>query len=661
MRKRFISRTGKQTLRRVRLQLEELESRELPSSTLPNLSIDPNSFAANDIIVRWQSGGPTQNALTTGAVPLGNNTYDILLAKGVTALQAVSYYSALAGVNFAQPDYLVTSASVSAPTDPYLSSQWYLSTIHAQTAWNVTTGGSRILVAEIDTGVSADTDLVPNLVAGYNFITNTANAADDNGHGTIVAGEIGAVGNNGVGVAGVDWNVEIMPLKFLDANGNGYLSNAVLAINYAVASGAKIINASWGGGSYDAATASAIQNAQSHGVIFVAAAGNNGSNDDITPEYPANYAYNNVISVAATDQNNNIASFSDYGGHSVSLAAPGAYILSTAPGNTYEYYSGTSMAAPLVTGALALVWSIHPTWTYTQVINDLLNNTDKLASLNGKVETGLLDVGKAVAAAMPTTAAPTAAAPATTSKTTTATTTQTATTTTFSSGNVNLAVPTQQSATSTMTVSQHETITTLTVTVNVKAAADAGVEITLVSPTGQSILLFNRRGGAGQNLTNTTFADASPNAIYLTAAPFTGTIRPEYALAGFKNINVYGTWKLIVTDTLKSNPMTLVNWSLNVTGTAGTASTAGMLVGEAAPVVAWVFSRSGAAAVQSVNSQSLTARQNTAGGPQSPAYAPAQGKTILFAANEPDSSDVVTDTEEVDRLLAAIFINPNDE
>ncbi len=658
MRKRSTSRPGKQALRQVRLQLEELESRELPSSTLPTLTIDSNSYSANDIIVRWQNGAPTQTPLSTSTVPLGNSTYQVMLAPAVSVSQAVSYYSSLAGVDFAQPDYLVTSTSVSAPTDPYLSLQWYLSAIHAQTAWNVSTGGSRILVAEIDTGVAADTDLAPNLVGGFNFITNTTNATDDNGHGTIVAGEIGAVGNNGVGVAGIDWNVQIMPLKFLDANGNGYLSNAVLAINYAVASGAKIINASWGGGSYDAATASAIQNAQSHGVIFVAAAGNNSSNDDATPEYPANYAFNNVVSVAATDENNNIASFSDYGGKSVSIAAPGVSIVSTAPGNTYEYYSGTSMAAPLVTGALALVWSIHPTWTYTQVINDVLNNTDKLSSLTGKVETGLLDVGKAVQAAMPTsTTAPTATTPTTpTAKATTA-----ATLTTFSSGNVNLAVPTQKSATSTMTVSQHESIGTLTVTVNVKAAADSGVEITLVSPTGQSILLFNRRGGSGQNLTNTTFADASPNAIYLTPAPFTGTVRPEYVLSSFKNINVYGTWKLIVMGTLKNNPVTLVNWSLNVTGTAGTASAAGVTADDGASVVAWVLGPTGASAVQNTIRQTFAAGQETSAEPLSHSYAQAPGKAVLFAADDTDSSVAASDTEEVDRLLAAIFINSNDE
>ena len=514
-------------------------------------------------------------------------------------------------------------------------------------------------MAEIDTGVADDTDLAPNLVPGYNFITDTTNTTDDNGHGTIVAGEIGAVGNNGIGIAGIDWNVQIMPLEFLDANGNGYLSNAVLAINYAVSAGAKIINASWGGDAYDAAMASAIQNAQSHGVIFVAAAGNNGSNDNVTAEYPASYSFNNVVSVAATDQNNNIASFSDYGSTTVSIAAPGLSIASTAPGNTYEYYTGTSMAAPLVTGALALVWSIHPTWTYTQVIADVLDNTDKLASLTGKVETGLLDVGKAVAAAMP---APTIA-PTTPAKTTTTTTT--AGSTIYASGNIDLAVPSLQSTTSTITITQHESISNLTVTVNLTAAADDGVDISLVSPTGVTVLLFNHRGGSGKNITNTTFEDSSPNAIYKAAAPFTGTVRPEYALSAFDKLDAYGTWKVVVTSIAKNDPTTLLNWSLNVSGTATTVKAASVSGGDAMVVVpvpngaTWVFGSTEVITVSAANGQSVAvAGQNPSGNVGSQSYLPAQVKTILFAADEADSSDAMQDTE-VDRLLDAIFININ--
>ena len=175
------------------------------------------------------------------------------------------------------------------------------------------------------------------------------------------------------------------------------MSNAVKALNYAVAHGAKVVNNSYGGGGSDPAMAAAIDNARAHGVIFVAAAGNDGTNNDTSPVYPANYSANNVVTVAATDRNDRLASFSNYGRTTVDLAAPGVSILSTLPGNRYGVYSGTSMATPHVVGALALVWDAHPTWTYRQVIDAVLNTTHPLASLRGKVATGgRLDVLKAI-------------------------------------------------------------------------------------------------------------------------------------------------------------------------------------------------------------------------------------------------------------------------
>jgi subtilisin family serine protease/methionine-rich copper-binding protein CopC len=237
----------------------------------------------------------------------------------------------------------------------------------------------------------------PNDVIGWNFANNTNNPFDDNGHGTHVSGILGAVGNNGIGVAGVDWNVSIMPVKFLDSSGQGSVSNFIEGLNYAVQHGAKISNNSWTGASGSQMLYDAIANAQSHGMIFVAAAGNNSSNNDTNPVYPANTPLNNVVSVAATDQTGNLASFSDYGAKTVDLAAPGVNILSTLPGGKYGYDSGTSMATPEVTGALALVWSEHPTWNYTQVINQVLATVTKESSLSGKVATaGILNVGAAV-------------------------------------------------------------------------------------------------------------------------------------------------------------------------------------------------------------------------------------------------------------------------
>jgi subtilisin family serine protease/subtilisin-like proprotein convertase family protein len=239
----------------------------------------------------------------------------------------------------------------------------------------------------------------PNDLIGWNYVNNNDNPMDYNGHGTNVAGILGAIGNNGIGVAGVDWNVQIMPVEFMGANGYGSVSNFIDALNYAVQHGAKITNNSWEGAPYSQALYDAFLNAQQHGVISVAAAGNEGSNNDSNPDYPASFgqSLNSVVAVAATTNTDQLAPFSNYGPHSVELAAPGVNILSTMPGGKYMAMSGTSMAAPEVSGAMALVWGLHPSWSYIQVIDQVLNTTDKLPSLQGKVETGgRLDVAAAV-------------------------------------------------------------------------------------------------------------------------------------------------------------------------------------------------------------------------------------------------------------------------
>lgn len=642
MSKRSKNQGGKGALRRARLQIEELEAREVPSVSSLSGGIDANPFAQDHIVVRWLDGSAVSTPLSSGVQSLGNGTYDVNLAPGVTVTQAIDYYGKLAHVDFAQPDYILNASMV--PNDTYASAQWALNAISATTAWNYTTGSARILVAVVDTGVDGtNTDLAPNVVAGYNFVNNTTNTMDDNGHGTAVAGVIGALGNNATGVAGVDWNVQIMPLKFLDATGQGYLSNAVLAVNYAVQAGARIINNSWGGGGYDAAMASAIQNAQAHGVIVVAAAGNNASNNDSVPEYPASYTYNNVVSVAATDQNNNLASFSNYGANTVDIAAPGVSIVTTTPKNTYTYYSGTSLATPYVSGALALVWSLHPNWTYTQVIADVMNNVDHPAGLNGKVTSGLLDVGKAVAAAAPPPPATTTTPPASGNGV-------------FSSGSVNVAFTGTQTVSSSINVNQHVTIGTLTVTVNVQNAIDSNLQVTLVSPSGQQLVLFNRRGGTGANLTNTTFSDASPNAIYSTAAPFTGTVRPEYKLTGFNNQDAFGTWKLVVTSTATANSGKILSWSLNVTAATSTAAvkTASVGAGPAASAESPSYTPPASPAPAVGNQQNGTppARQNASGSDSATAAVAPTGYS--FKPDAAASADAQDDS--IERLIASLFV-----
>jgi subtilisin family serine protease/uncharacterized protein (DUF2141 family) len=247
-----------------------------------------------------------------------------------------------------------------------------------------------------------DTSHVDDLV-GWNFVAGTDNPMDDHDHGTHVSGTIGAMGNNGVGVVGVDWNVQIMALKFLDATGNGSTSDAIAAINFAVAHGASLSNNSWAfNGASSQALYDAVNNARSHGHIFVAAAGNGnflgiGQNNDTTPTWPSSINLDNVVAVAAIDDNGNLATFSNYGAKSVDLGAPGVDILSTTRNNTYSVFSGTSMATPHVTGVLALVRSLHPDWTYSQVIAQVLNNVDPDPALQGKTVTGgRLDAARAI-------------------------------------------------------------------------------------------------------------------------------------------------------------------------------------------------------------------------------------------------------------------------
>ena len=241
----------------------------------------------------------------------------------------------------------------------------------------------------------------PDDLVGWNFADNNNNPIDENGHGTFTAGEIAAVGNNGIGVAGVNWNVQLMPVQFLNSSGSGSDTAAAEAIDYAVNHGAKVINASWGGGADDT-VAAAIQYADQHGVIIVAAAGNSGTDNDNADTWfsPASYSvdYPNLISVAATDSNGDLAAFSNYGVASVQIAAPGANVESTELNGGYGTDSGTSVAAPLVTGTIALVEAAHPTWSMNQVMGAVLDTVTPDPNLVGKVTSGgIVNAAAAVA------------------------------------------------------------------------------------------------------------------------------------------------------------------------------------------------------------------------------------------------------------------------
>jgi subtilisin family serine protease len=302
--------------------------------------------------------------------------------------------------------------------------------IDADLAWDINTGSSNVVVAVIDSGVYyTHPDLAANVwtntaetpgdgidndgngkiddVRGWDFENNDNNPVDDHGHGTHVAGAIGAVGNNSLGVTGVNWNTSILPVKFLDENNVGSVAKAIEAVNYVTMLrthnevNVRVINASWGGAGADSpALRAAIAAAGDAGILFVSAAGNGdvfgrGQNIDEFPFYPASYSLNNMLVVAATDRNDQLATFSNYGVNSVDIAAPGLSVWNTdlfIDGATtianYGVRSGTSMATPLVAGVAALAWSWAPTASLSEVRDAILAGGDSLSTLQGKVASG---------------------------------------------------------------------------------------------------------------------------------------------------------------------------------------------------------------------------------------------------------------------------------
>ena len=326
------------------------------------------------------------------------------------------------GIRYAEPDHLVHALDV-VPNDPRWSSQWDMLKIGMPAAWERSTGSRDIVVGVIDTGVDyTHPDLAGQMwvnpgesgvdalgrdratngvdddhngfvddVYGADFVSNDGNPMDDNKHGTHVAGTIGAAGNDATGVAGINWQIRLMALKFLDASGSGSELNAVRAIDYAIANGALLTNNSWGGQTYSQALRDAIARARAANQIFVAAAGNDGMISDEWGFYPAGYELDNIVAVAATDQNDALASFSNRGQYTVDIAAPGVSILSTTPNDTYSSFNGTSMASPHVAGALALLYAADPaarTRDFRSAIDRLYATADRVAGLAGKVATG---------------------------------------------------------------------------------------------------------------------------------------------------------------------------------------------------------------------------------------------------------------------------------
>jgi subtilisin family serine protease len=368
---------------------------------------------------------------------------------GETAERVAEEYKQLSGVvEYAEPNFKISldpaesgnsyyesdNPNENQPNDPMFSEQWALNNVgqksgkekadlNALKAWAKTKGSSKVVVAVLDSGVDyTHQDLVTNIwhrpdniesyqddeigrvndTIGFNADNNTGDPMDENGHGTHCAGIIGAEGDNEEGITGINWKVEIMPLKFMGRGGFGSTKNAIEAINYVIdrkkaGVNVRIISASWGSTMYSKALEDAIRAAGEEGILFVAAAGNSSENTDRSPHYPSSYKLPNVISVAALDRNDALASFSNYGANSVHIAAPGKEILSTWLKGTYREASGTSMATPYIAGTAALILSLEPNISVEKLRERLLNSVDKLDGVNGKtVSGGRLNAAKAV-------------------------------------------------------------------------------------------------------------------------------------------------------------------------------------------------------------------------------------------------------------------------
>lgn len=334
---------------------------------------------------------------------------------------------------FAEPDYLL-SASLT-PNDQGLTSgqTWGLlntgqqrglpdADIDAPEAWDYQNSAEEVIVAVIDSGIRyTHEDLEANLWEnpdeipdngldddrngvvddryGYNAVNNSGDPWDDDGHGTSVSGVIGAVGNNRIGTTGVAWKVQMMSLKFLDSDGEGRTSDAISCIDYALFHGAQVINASWGGNGRSRSLERAIRRAQARNVLFVTAAGNDNANIDQAPDYPASYRLSNIITVGSTTRTDRPSSVSNFGMNTVDLFAPGSqiYTCRASSDHAYGFSSGTSLAAPFVTGAVALMIAIDSSLGPFELTQALLDSVDPLPSLDGlAISGGRLNLARAL-------------------------------------------------------------------------------------------------------------------------------------------------------------------------------------------------------------------------------------------------------------------------
>jgi subtilisin family serine protease len=388
--------------------------------------IQPKKNVNSTALARFHAAQQSQVVKTFASL---NRLQVLRVPKNETVAGLIAKYQKSGLVEFAEPDYMLHADA--SPNDPYYvnGTLWWLNNtgqnggvagadIKTPQAWDILNSAGKIVVAVVDSGVRAThEDLAANMWInpvdgghGFNAFTGTNDPTDDFGHGTQVAGILGAVGDNGLGITGVAWEAQIMACKCLDNTGNGPASAFIACLDYARTNGARVINASLDTSINSLAISNAVLAVHDAGIILVASCGNGNSlfphvNVDISPRYPACYPFDNIVSVAYTTRTDDLGAVSFYGPTSVDLGAPGDEVTSTTSGSDQAYFvstssvriSGTSFAAPLVAGTCAMMLERYPDETYQQIIARILKATDPLPALAGKcVSGGRLNVWKAL-------------------------------------------------------------------------------------------------------------------------------------------------------------------------------------------------------------------------------------------------------------------------